>query len=111
MRAAAAEVLPLRFAAYGEALRDHVDELRLIQARHDRGKGKPAASQETTAEDIPGTFDGLPKLVQAVRNFQSQAILLDRSLDALSSRDRIAASKLAAVNQALSRVEHAPSSA
>ena len=31
MRAAAAEVLPLRFTPYAEALRDHVDELRLIQ--------------------------------------------------------------------------------
>ena len=38
MRAAAAEVLPLRFAPYGEALRDHVDELRLIEARRARAK-------------------------------------------------------------------------
>ncbi len=38
MRAAAAEVLPLRFVPYGEALRDHVDELRLIRARRNRGK-------------------------------------------------------------------------
>ena len=107
MRAAAAEVLPLRFAAYGEALRDHVDELRLIQARHDRAKAKLAPGQETTTADISGTFDGLPKLVQAVKTFQSQAALLDHSLDALSSRDRIAAPELAAVNQALSRVERA----
>ena len=42
-----------------------------------------------------------------MKTFQSQAALLDHSLDALSSRDRIAAPELAAVNQALSRVEHA----
>ncbi len=107
MRAAAADVLPLRFAPYGEALRDHVDELRLIQARRDRCKGESAAGQGTSTADSPETFDGLPKLVQAVKNFQSQAALLDRSLDALSSRNRIASPELAAVNQALSRVERA----
>jgi N-acetylated-alpha-linked acidic dipeptidase len=106
MRAAAAEVLPWRFAPYGEALRDHVDELRLIQARHDRDKAKTPTGQEA-ATDISGNFDGLPKLVQAVKNFQAQAAILDRSLDVLSSRDWMAARDLAAVNQALSRVERA----
>jgi N-acetylated-alpha-linked acidic dipeptidase len=107
MRAAAAELLPLRFAPYGEAMRDHVDELRLIQARRDREKNGNAAGHETSTGDNPGTFDGLPKLVQAVKSFQSRAVLLDRSLDALSYQDRIAAPELAAVNQALSRVERA----
>ena len=40
MRAAAAEVLPLRFVAYGEALRDHVDELRLILRQADSGQAR-----------------------------------------------------------------------
>ena len=38
MRAAAAEVLPLRFVPYALALRDHVDELRLIHVRQARAK-------------------------------------------------------------------------
>ncbi len=36
MRAAAADVAPLRFVPYGLALRAHVDELRLIQVRRVR---------------------------------------------------------------------------
>ena len=36
MRAAAADVVPLRFVPYGLALREHVDELRLIHARRVR---------------------------------------------------------------------------
>ena len=42
MRAAAAEVLPLRFVPYGAALRDHVDELRLILRQADSGQGRCA---------------------------------------------------------------------
>src|SRR5207245_1545987 len=36
MRAAGAEVLPLKFTAYGEALRDHLDDLRRIIERRAR---------------------------------------------------------------------------
>ena len=36
MRAAAADVVPLRFIPYGRAMREHVDELRLIHARRVR---------------------------------------------------------------------------
>ena len=50
MRAAAAEVLPFRFVPYGEALRDHVDELRLIQRRRVAGKADAPAK--------PGRIDG-----------------------------------------------------
>src|SRR5262249_34688507 len=36
MRAAGAEVLPLRFVPYAEAIRDHVDDLRRMVARQGR---------------------------------------------------------------------------
>ena len=47
MRAAAAEVLPLRFVPYGEALRDHVDELRLILRQADSGQARCARASGT----------------------------------------------------------------
>ena len=59
MRAAAAEVLPFRFAPYGEALRDHVDELRMIQARQARAK-PDASNQAGPGSTAPaGSFNGL----------------------------------------------------
>ena len=81
MRAAAADVVPFRFVPYGLALREHVDELRLIHARRVR--------QEESAKAKAGTeFEGVPELVEAVRDFQAQAEELDRATEAVSTATR-----------------------
>jgi N-acetylated-alpha-linked acidic dipeptidase len=105
MRAAAADVLPLRFVAYGEALRDYVDELRLIYARQIRGKANGPEQSGTRSADSPEAFEGLSALVGAVQAFQSQAADLDLALDALAQRDGVAPQALARINDALARVE------
>ncbi|MGC8644381.1 MAG: transferrin receptor-like dimerization domain-containing protein, partial [Isosphaeraceae bacterium] len=107
LRAAAAEVLPLRFTPYGLALRDHVDELRLIQARHIRTKASPAGGSNSKEEAADDTFEGLPSLVAAVRAFQARAEEVDRALDGLTARDAVADGALAKLNDLLVRVERA----
>jgi N-acetylated-alpha-linked acidic dipeptidase len=107
MRAAAAELLPFRFAPYGEALRDHVDELRMIQARQARAKpdemNKPGAESTAPA----GSFEGLPDLVQAVRAYQTRAAQVDRALDDLCGRNGVPKEGLARLNKAITQVERA----
>jgi N-acetylated-alpha-linked acidic dipeptidase len=100
MRAAAANVVPLRFVPYGLALRTHVDELRLIHARRVR-------QGESSDSKPPGEFAGLPDLVRAVREFQARAEELDRAAEELTRHDTIAPDKLAAVNDAIANVERA----
>ncbi|HEX8202791.1 MAG TPA: transferrin receptor-like dimerization domain-containing protein, partial [Isosphaeraceae bacterium] len=99
MRAAGAEVVPLRFAPYGEALREHVDDLRRTFAR----KARAAAPGPGT----PPGFEELPALVRAVRAFGEQAAALDRATGALARRDGVEPARLARVNDALMRVERA----
>jgi N-acetylated-alpha-linked acidic dipeptidase len=71
MRAAAADVVPLRFLPYGLALREHVDELRTIRARKEREAGRTP---------VPGhEFEGVPDLIAAVREFQTRARELDQA--------------------------------
>ena len=53
MRAAAAEVVPFKFVPYGEALREHVDDLRRMVERKTR-------AAEPDAEKPPLAFEGLP---------------------------------------------------
>ena len=75
MRAAAADVVPLKFTPYGLALREHVDELRRIKARaraQERRRRSPTPSID---------FAGLPALVAAVRAFQAQAEQLDQATE------------------------------
>jgi N-acetylated-alpha-linked acidic dipeptidase len=100
MRAAGAEVVPLKFTPYGEALRDHLDDLRRIIERRARaatpGQGRP-----------PIAFDGLPALVKSVRGFQARAASVDRGTEALAARDGVEPARLARVNDALTRVERA----
>jgi N-acetylated-alpha-linked acidic dipeptidase len=100
MRAAAADVVPLKFSPYGDALREHVDDLRRIVLRKARaiapGSGKTAM-----------TFEGLPKLIDAVRKFQAQALELDRETTALADSDLSEGTKLSEVNDALTRIERA----
>ena len=59
MRAAAADVVPLRFVPYGQALREHVDDLRLIHARRIR-------QDDASTDKPPREIEGLGDLVQAV---------------------------------------------
>lgn len=71
MRAASADVVPLRFVPYGLALREHVDELRTIRARKEREAGR---------SPFPGReFEGVPDLIAAVREFQTRAAELDQA--------------------------------
>jgi len=107
MRAASADVLPLRYVPYGEALRDHVDELRLIVARKARGKSPDVGQNGSTPTPIAEAFDGLPELVRSIRAFRTRAAEVDSLLDGLSARDGLGADPLSLVNGALTRVERA----
>jgi N-acetylated-alpha-linked acidic dipeptidase len=100
MRAAAADVVPLKFKPYGLALRDHVDELRHLKAKRVRKSddGKLHATID---------FDGLPSLVEAIREFQVQAEQIDLATEKVSRSESNTALGLAALNDALSRVERA----
>ncbi len=95
MRAAAADVVPMRFGPYGLALKDHVDELRSIAARKKR-----------QSDDRPlraGTeFEGASDLIAAVQEFQEQANRLDDAAGAAAGFGR---SRLAALNDAIAAVE------
>jgi N-acetylated-alpha-linked acidic dipeptidase len=100
MRAAAADVVPLKFVPYGLALREHVDELRLIHAQKERKSAGDQAKAEAELE-------GLASLVDAIKAFQSRAEELDRATDAVAGRDLPKPHELTALNDALSRVERA----
>jgi N-acetylated-alpha-linked acidic dipeptidase len=98
MRAASAEVVPMRFAPYGLALREHVDELRLIRARKKR---------QSDGESVqPGAeFEGVSDLIGAVRDFQTQAGRLDDVTTAVAGRDSLDRGRLASLNDAIAAVE------
>lgn len=100
MRAAAADVVPLRFVPYGLALRTHVDELRLIHAQRVR-KADPGKA------DVEPEFTGLSALVEAVRGFQVQAEELDRATAAVTETNKVANVELAKLNDLLTQVERA----
>jgi N-acetylated-alpha-linked acidic dipeptidase len=100
MRAAAADVVPIKFVPYGLALREHVDQLRLIHVRRTRkaDPGKMKARPE---------FEGLSSLVEAVCAFQVQADELDRATNAVTERGQFSGDELAGLNHALAQVERA----
>jgi len=100
MRAAAADVVPLKFVPYGWALREHVDQLRTVHA-HRLRKNDPSTT--------PGEaeFSGLDRLVEAVRAFQGQAAELDRATAAVAARDDVGREELLKLNDALAKVERA----
>lgn len=100
MRAAGAEVVPLRFVPYAEALRDEVDDLRRTVVR----KARARESEHEPSAKAP-KFDGLPRLARAVSAFRTQANALDRATTELAERDGVPAARLARVNDALQRVE------
>ena len=99
MRAASAEVVPLTFVPYGEALREYLDDLRRTVERKARARA-PGAPQ-------PLAFEGLVPLVASIRAFQSQAAALDAATASLADRDNLDPAKLARVNDSLKRVERA----
>src|SRR5207248_3934922 len=55
----------------------------------------------------PVEFEGLPVLIRAVQGFQARAEELDRATQAVARRDGLDRDRLAALNDALSRVERA----
>jgi N-acetylated-alpha-linked acidic dipeptidase len=100
MRAAAADVVPLKFISYGLALREHVDELRRIKAVRVRKSAE-------TKPDAPIDFAGLSTLVAAVKAFQSQARQLDQATEKVAALSIASAGGLAKLNDALAKVERA----
>jgi N-acetylated-alpha-linked acidic dipeptidase len=100
MRAAGAEVLPMKFTAYGEALRDYLDDLRRTVERRSRA-ATPGQSPP------PMAFEGLPALVQSVKKFQTTAALVDAATEELTARDGLDAERLSRVNDTVQRVERA----
>jgi N-acetylated-alpha-linked acidic dipeptidase len=106
MRAAGADVLPFRFGPYALALRDHVDDLRLLQSRRVRAKSPASGSEDGARQNSEG-FEGLPSLVAAVRSFQARAEELDHALDEFASHDHPGGDALPRINDALTRVERA----
>jgi N-acetylated-alpha-linked acidic dipeptidase len=100
MRAAAADVVPMKFVPYGLALREHVDQLRLMHLHESRKADSAKSSVETE-------FEGLSNLVDAVREFQVAAEALDRATLAVSEQEKVDREKLAKLNDALAMVERA----
>ncbi|MEW4569844.1 M28 family metallopeptidase [Tautonia sp. JC769] len=97
-RAASAEVAPLTFRPYGEALEEELDRLREMVAR------KSLANPD----EPPIRVDGLARLGRTIRDFQQQAATLDEATAALADRqDRPDEATLSRVNDALMRVERA----
>jgi N-acetylated-alpha-linked acidic dipeptidase len=98
MRSAAADVVPMRFTPYGLALREHVDDLRLIRARKQRQENGPSVQ--------PGAeFEGVSDLIRAVKEFQTQAGVLDQITEAAAGRDGLDRDRLTSLNDAISAVE------
>ena len=100
MRAASAEVVPLRFAPYGEAIREYVDDLRRVVTR----KGR---SVESESARPPIVFEGLPRLVASIKAFEVQANALDAATEALAKRDGVTLAQFSRVNDALTKIERA----
>ena len=99
MRAAGAEVVPLKFTPYGEALREYVDDLRRMVARK-------ARTVESDTARPPIVFDGLPRLVASdQRASKLRRPPLDAATDALAKKDGVLPAQLAKVNDALTKVE------
>ena len=98
MRAAGADLVPLRFTPYADALADYVDDLRRMVARKGRAvEGDPARPALV--------FEGLPRLVESIKGFTTQAKAVDAATEALAQRDGVPPAQGREVNDALTRVE------
>ncbi|WP_250846768.1 M28 family metallopeptidase [Aquisphaera insulae] len=105
MRAASAEILPLRFTPYADALREYVDELRLIAARKARAKfGVPGQKGPQTLEAAE-SFEGLGRLVASVNSLREKAEALDHALDGISAGAGGASDAHGPLNDSLLRFE------
>ena len=100
MRAASADILPLRFAPYGLALREHVDEIRLIHSRRMR-------QTETASSTASKEFEGASNLIKAVQEFQLRSIEFDQATESLSRLGTITADKLSSLNEEILKIERA----
>ncbi len=97
MRAAAAPLLPFTFTPYAAALRHHVDELRLHEARRLRKVDEPTSE----------AFEGQPALIEAVLEFAHEASALDVDLKKVAESDDLGPAQLVPLNEAIARVERA----
>ena len=103
MRAAAADVVPFKFVPYGLALREHVDELRLIHARRVR-KADPA----TGAMSERRVRRACQPWSMPCSGFQAQAEELDQATAAVAERDQVEPLRAwRQLNDALAQVERA----
>lgn len=96
MRAATAEVVPMRFVPYGEAIAGYRDDLKRQLVRKQRlaeVDGKTAWSPDFSAVD------------EAVDAFSTAAKTLDDALTALDGRDGLPGEQLPALNDAVTRIE------
>jgi len=100
MRAAGADVLPLTFTPYAEALRESLDDLRRMVER----KARAATADRNKP---PFRFQGVAKLAQAIARFEEQAKSLDRRAADLTAESDVSTERLSRFNDALSRVERA----
>lgn len=94
MRAASAELLPMRFGPYGAALAAHRDDL----------KRRVIRKRRVSDEDATRKFDFSP-LDEAVARFHAAADALDRALEVAESLESVANNQLAETNQALAQIE------
>ena len=98
MRAAGADVVPLKFTPYADALEDYVDDLRRTVARKGRAvEGDPARPALV--------FEGLPRLVEAIKGFATQAKAVDAATEALTRQDGATPAQWSKLNDDLIRVE------
>lgn len=101
MRAATAEVLPMRFGSYAEALERHVRDLRTRQVQKRRALDPERTDRSN--DPIDPDFAGV---AAAIDTFRASAEQLDETLAGLERREQ-PADRLTAVNVALMQVERA----
>jgi N-acetylated-alpha-linked acidic dipeptidase len=100
MRLAGADLVPLRYHPYAEALADQLDGIR----RRAVAERRDAAATEKPSPHPPLTPDFGP-IRLALADFRGAADSLDAALDALSASAAPTAERLARINDAVVRVE------
>jgi N-acetylated-alpha-linked acidic dipeptidase len=100
MRLGSADVVPLRYVPYAEALQDQLDALRrqaVLERRKAAGAEKPPAKPPLTADFQP--------ILAALQAFRRSSEALDAALDGLPGRSRPAPAALSRLNDAVVQVE------
>jgi len=98
MRAAGADVVPLTFTPYANAMREHLNDLRRTVERKARAAGADRSKQ-------PFRFKGVARLSQAIDRFEAQAKSLDRQINETTSQGKFSNEELSRLNDVLTRVE------